>query len=113
MIRAEAMALYYGNARKPLARIVPDGRWPGMWRISWSDGRLSDMVNLSRAKDAAIALCERGPPARNRRLFHWKKEPSKTGPAASPIRQNGERASPPPSVITRARARLRRAVVAS
>lgn len=31
--------------------IVPDERWPGMWRIKFVDGRLSDMINLTRAKD--------------------------------------------------------------
>jgi hypothetical protein len=27
-----------------------------MWRVRLPDGRLSDMVNLTRAKDAAVAL---------------------------------------------------------
>lgn len=31
-----------------------DDQYPNMWRIHASDGRISDMVNLSRAKDAAI-----------------------------------------------------------
>jgi hypothetical protein len=37
-------------------QVVPDATYPGMWRIRHSDGRLSDFVNLSRAKDAAISL---------------------------------------------------------
>jgi hypothetical protein len=82
----DTLALYYGNARSPLVRIVPDGTFPVMWRMSWPDGRLSDMANLSRVKDAAIAICERGPPARNRRLFTWKKDPSKAASGASPMR---------------------------
>jgi hypothetical protein len=32
--------------------IVPDGRWPNMWRVKYGDGRISDMVNLARARDA-------------------------------------------------------------
>ena len=32
--------------------IVPDAKWPGMYRLRFPDGRLSDMVNLTRAKDA-------------------------------------------------------------
>ena len=32
--------------------IVPDDRFPGMYRLKRSDGTLSDMVNLTRAKDA-------------------------------------------------------------
>jgi hypothetical protein len=34
--------------------VEPDPRWPAMWRAR-SGERLSDMVNLTRAKDAAIA----------------------------------------------------------
>ena len=37
----------------PTAHVVPDDKWPGMWRIVWPDGKISDMVNLDRAKDAA------------------------------------------------------------
>lgn len=36
--------------------IVPDASYPTMWRIKFPDGRLSDMVNLSRARDAARSL---------------------------------------------------------
>lgn len=70
-------SLHYGHSRAPLARVVADDYWPSMWRIVWPDGRRSDLVNLDRAKDAAAAIAERGPPARNRRLLHWKKNPSK------------------------------------
>lgn len=41
--------------RRTLATIVPDQRWPGMWRVKIGD-RFTDMVNLSRAKDAAVTL---------------------------------------------------------
>jgi hypothetical protein len=74
-------ALYYGHARTPLALVVPDTHWSGMWRIAWPDGRLSDMVNLARAKDAAAAIAERGPPARDRLLVHWKASNSPPGGA--------------------------------
>jgi hypothetical protein len=42
-----------------IASVVPDGKWLGMWRVDCG-GKLSDMVNLTRAKDAAksIALAE-------------------------------------------------------
>ena len=36
--------------------IVQDGEWPIMWRIKTADGRLSDIANLTRAKDAAVAF---------------------------------------------------------
>ena len=61
--------LHYGKT--PLADVVPDNHWPNMWRIAWPDGCLSDMANLSRARDAAQAIAERGPPARNRTILRW------------------------------------------
>jgi len=33
-------------------RIVADPNWPNMFRLKRADGTLSDMVNLTRAKDA-------------------------------------------------------------
>ena len=45
------------RVRHPKA--VPDAIYPGMWRVQWPDGRLSDMVNLSRANDAISDFLER------------------------------------------------------
>jgi hypothetical protein len=64
-------ALFYGGQK--LAEIVPDKCYPKMYRIAWPRGGLSGMVNLDRAKDAAAAIAERGPPGRNRRFLHWKR----------------------------------------
>jgi hypothetical protein len=36
--------------------IVPDEKYPGMWRVKLLNGLLSDIVNLTRAKDAAVSL---------------------------------------------------------
>jgi hypothetical protein len=36
--------------------IVPDAKWAGMYRLRFSDGSLTDMVNLTRAKDALARL---------------------------------------------------------
>lgn len=44
--------LRYG--RRTVAAIEPDGEWPGMWRVRLTG--LSDMVNRTRAKDAAMCL---------------------------------------------------------
>jgi hypothetical protein len=63
--------LYYGGARTPVAVIIPDPLSPGMWRI-WCDGRLSDIGNLTRIKDAAVSIAERGPPQRDSLLLRWK-----------------------------------------
>jgi hypothetical protein len=48
-------------ATKPLSvtcgfTIVPDTKWAGMYRIRRPDGSLSDMVNLTRAKDALAEM---------------------------------------------------------
>ncbi len=42
--------------RRP--KLVPDDVYPGMWRVQWPDGRLSDMTNFSRAADAAACFIE-------------------------------------------------------
>jgi hypothetical protein len=46
----------YSIRGRVLAAIEPDREWPGMWRVRMPDGRLTDMLNLSRAKDAAASL---------------------------------------------------------
>jgi hypothetical protein len=38
--------------------MVPDAVHPSMWRVRWPDGRLSDMTNLTRAKDAVTCFKE-------------------------------------------------------
>jgi hypothetical protein len=50
--------------RKPLKldpHIVPDPKWPGMYRIKRPDGSLSDMANLTRCRDALRSFDERPP----------------------------------------------------
>jgi hypothetical protein len=39
-------------------RIVPDSTYPGMYRVRWPDGVISDMTNLSRANDAVACFVE-------------------------------------------------------
>jgi hypothetical protein len=52
----DGLALRLGSkSGRVLATIVPDAEWLGMWRIR-ADRTLSDMVNLSRAKDAALSI---------------------------------------------------------
>ncbi len=41
---------------RQVAEIVPHAEWPGLYRIKLADGRLSDTVNKTRAKDAAVSL---------------------------------------------------------
>jgi hypothetical protein len=44
------------SGRRVLASIEPEQAWPGMWRVRLPDGLLTDMVNLSPAKDAAASF---------------------------------------------------------
>jgi hypothetical protein len=44
--------------RRCVGTVVPDGKYPGMWRAKLPGG-LSDMVNLTRAKDAVLGRAER------------------------------------------------------
>ena len=48
--------LYLAGKGPVLVSIVPDKTYPNMWRVKYSDGRLSDMVNRTRAKDAAQSI---------------------------------------------------------
>jgi hypothetical protein len=45
-----------GDGRPVEVVVVPDADWPGMWRVRMPDGRLTDVVNLARAKDAVRVL---------------------------------------------------------
>jgi hypothetical protein len=80
-----ALGLHIGNSATGVA-LRPDARWPGMWRVHARDGRVSDKVNLTRAKDAAVAW------ARPRGLggdevVHWHHR--ETAAAASQVRSSG------------------------
>jgi hypothetical protein len=86
---ARQYALHYGSDRTPSVIVAPDDFWPGMYRLIWPTGRQSDMTNLSRAKDAALAICERGPPRRDQRLLHWEIYPREKAPEARPCVKNG------------------------
>lgn len=44
------------SPRKP--KVVPDAAHPGMWRVRWPDGSLSETTNLTRAKDAVACFIE-------------------------------------------------------
>ena len=59
-IRIDRYALHCRNAETPLATVIPDVVHPGMWRI-WADGQLSDLANLTQAKDATFLTEILGP----------------------------------------------------
>jgi hypothetical protein len=68
-------------ADRVVAKVVADVVYPKMWSIDLGDGTLSDMINLSRAKDAA------------RRLVDASLDATKTLRRASPMRQTDPAAS--------------------
>jgi len=51
---ATGRALYLDDRGRALATVEPDAKHPGMWRIHMPDGWVSDMANLTWAKDGAV-----------------------------------------------------------
>jgi hypothetical protein len=47
------------SGKRRMGRVVPDLKWPGMWRSTLSGGRLSDMANPAWAKNAVLVAAER------------------------------------------------------
>jgi hypothetical protein len=44
------------TTERPVCMVVPDARYAGMFRVRKPDGTLTDMVNLTRANDAAAII---------------------------------------------------------
>ena len=44
------------NSGRLLATVEPDSKWLKMYRVRLPNGHLTDMVNLTWAKDAAVCL---------------------------------------------------------
>jgi hypothetical protein len=73
--RGDRLALKGGRRGSPAVEIGPDDGYPSMWRVRKQDGTLSDMVNRTRAHDAARSIllgilngqeaAPRGPPMRS------------------------------------------------
>jgi hypothetical protein len=79
--RAAPVRLYIGGKVTGVS-VEPDAAWPNMWRVRMGDRR-SDMVNLTRAKDAAIAWARpRG--LGSREIATWQRR--ETAPEGSPVR---------------------------
>jgi len=62
----------YDGTRKTGLTVREDAFWPGMWRIHTPDGKSGDMVNTSRATDAALLWLSRNATHHNTRsTFKW------------------------------------------
>jgi hypothetical protein len=62
--------LYIGNKSTGIV-IAPDDRYPSMYRVHWPDRPPSDIVNLTRAKDAAELWATQNSPSKDRTLCSW------------------------------------------
>jgi hypothetical protein len=47
------------DGKRRFGEVVPDSKYPNMWRIVLSGGRLSDMANLSWARNAVLEAATR------------------------------------------------------
>ena len=57
--------------------VKPDAKYPQMWRIHYQ-GKVSDMVNLSRAKDAAVVWV-RPKGLGGSEIAHWDRRQTANG----------------------------------
>ena len=68
---------------REVLRIERDKNYPAMWRIKLPNGGLSDLVNISRATDAALDLAEaiehrktpHKSPLKSLNNFKWSSQP--------------------------------------
>jgi hypothetical protein len=54
----DGFSLHLERRATPLLHVVRDKTYEGMWRIRFADGSLSDMTNLTRAKDAGRCIAQ-------------------------------------------------------
>src|SRR5215831_7000547 len=90
---AHGLTLHLGRGRG-LLDVVPDGTYPGMWRIQTPDGRRSDMVNLTRAKDAAVSVALA--------IHNRQKQTFETPAEAAPVAPDGSTATSQPETASEA-----------
>jgi hypothetical protein len=80
----ETIALRLGKSFTGVT-VRRDAKWPGMWRVYSAGGQVSDMANLTRAKDAAISWALGGMRGlRPGEVVRW--DIGRTGLAARPVR---------------------------
>jgi hypothetical protein len=54
--RGDTLRLGSGGKASPTVKVARDTTYSNMWRVKLPSGKLSDMVNRARAKDAARAI---------------------------------------------------------
>jgi hypothetical protein len=76
--KGDRLVVQGGGRHTPSVELVPDSKWPGMWRVKRPDGTLTDMANHTWARDAAKPIL----------LSILNSQ--ETAPGASPMRFAGE-----------------------
>jgi hypothetical protein len=76
----EIVALHINNKATGIT-VEPDARYPSMYRVRRADGSRSDIVNLNRAKDAALTFA-RSRGLGGKEVARWKVR--ETPPEACP-----------------------------
>jgi hypothetical protein len=73
------------GSHRALIQIERDAKYPDMWRVVRADGSLSDLVNRTRAKDAAMCIALRAinDPARSARNTRGSISPREGRPCGS------------------------------
>jgi hypothetical protein len=88
--RGNALTLHLNHSKKPLLSVEPNATYPAVYRVHWPDGAISDMANLSRAKDAAFVIAMRGPPAKDGSRLYWQKASIGEAQGRPVVRSNGQ-----------------------
>jgi hypothetical protein len=93
-----ALRLYVGNRLTGIA-VIPDEGWPGMWRVRTPDERVSDMVNMARAKDGGMAALARanGRGLRPGEVARWRTGGGRNAAPYSGSNENSGLGIPTPS----------------
>jgi hypothetical protein len=89
------LLLYHGSDPNPLAAVEPDAKYPFLSRVRYPDGQLSDMVNLTRAKDAACWFALRSLNSPPQETPSEGSQGSKKAEAVGDIGQSSNRAQRP------------------
>jgi hypothetical protein len=89
------LLLFHGTDETPLAILEPDAKYPILYRIRHPDGHLSDIVNLTRAKDAACCFALRSLNSRPQETPSEGSQARKKTEAVGNTSQGANRAQPP------------------
>ncbi len=89
------LLLYHGSDPNLLASVEPDAKYPFLFRVRYPDGHLSDVVNLTRAKDAACWVALRSLNSRPQEKPVGGPQARKEAEAVGDIGQSANRAQRP------------------